>query len=275
MPANVSTDLLVITCASGKQVSTLLPLLSDWKHIRLVVKTESSQGRLSKVHPHAEVVVADLAIPIDCTQVLKDATCVYHIGPSFHPHEDAIGQNMIDAALQVKDFKHFIYSSVLNSQLRKLMNHDVKRYVEEYLMESGLEYTILQPTHFMDMFPLAKLKEAKGDEVTYPANWNPEVEFSFVSLKDLAEAAQIVIQQREKHFGAAYNIVGTEKLSYNKACEIAGSVLGKKVVVKQKSFEEAVGGFEAMMFGGNVDIRVKDELERMLLYYNRHGLVGN
>jgi uncharacterized protein YbjT (DUF2867 family) len=131
MPADVSTDLLVIICASGKQVSTLLPFLSEWKHLRLVVKTQSPQDRLSKVHPKAEVVVADLAVPIDSARVLEDATCVYHIGPSFHPHEDAIGQNMIDATLQVKDFKHFIYSSVLNSQLRKLMNHDVKRYVEE------------------------------------------------------------------------------------------------------------------------------------------------
>ena len=145
-----------------------LPLISDWKHLRLVAKTESSQERLPKVHPNAEVVIADLATPIDCARALKDATCVYHIGPSFDPHEDAIGQNMIDAALQVKDLKHFIYSPVLNSQLRKLMNHDVKRYVEECLMESGLEYTILQPTQFMDIFPLVKMKEAKGDEVTYP-----------------------------------------------------------------------------------------------------------
>ena len=60
-----------------------------------------------------------------------------------------------------------------------------------------------------------------------------------------------MIQQREEHFGAVYNIVGTEKLSYTKVCEIAGSVLGKKVVVKQKSFKEAVSGFEEMMFGGN------------------------
>lgn len=46
---------------------------------------------------------------------------------------------------------------MLNSRLRKMMNHNCKRYVEEYVMESGLPYTILQPTTFMDNLPLPLL----------------------------------------------------------------------------------------------------------------------
>ena len=55
---------------------------------------------------------------------------------------------MIDAA-KSHGVSHFIYASVLHPCLRKLMNHDCKRYVEEYLIESGLPYTILQPSHFI------------------------------------------------------------------------------------------------------------------------------
>ena len=123
------------------------------------------------------------------------------------------------------------------------MNHDCKRYIEEYLIESGLSYTILQPTHFMDLFPIPQFVREKGDEVVYSANWNPEIEFSFVALRDLGEAAEKVLVEREKHFAATYPVVGTEGMSYNRACKIAGELVGKKIVVKQKGFEEAVMGF--------------------------------
>lgn len=55
---------------------------------------------------------------------------------SFHPHETEIGYNVIDACVAASKesgskFKHFVFSSVLCTQLRKLLNHDCKRYVEE------------------------------------------------------------------------------------------------------------------------------------------------
>lgn len=188
---------------------------------------------------------------------------------------------MIDASLaeskRTGKFKHFVYSSVLNGQLRKLLNHDCKRFVEEYLMESGLDYTILQPTHFMDMYPIAKfLSESTGGAV-YPANWNPETPFSFVALQDLGLAAKTVLEEREKHYLAYYPIVGTTPMNYREVCSVVGEVIGKKIVVKQKGFEEAVETFSKILFGGEgkADGKMLDGLERLFIYYNRHGLVGN
>jgi uncharacterized protein YbjT (DUF2867 family) len=270
-----------VTCASGKQVSALLPKIHNWKHLRLVVNSSSSEERLKSSYPNAEVVIADLSKPSDCSRVLHDATVVYHIGPSFHPHETEIGYNMIDACLSesktTSKFKHFVYSSVLNSQLRKLLNHDCKRFVEEYLMESGLNYTILQPTHFMDMYPIANFLSEKDDEVTYPANWNPEIPFSFVALDDLGLAAKTVLEEREKHYLAYYPIVGTTPMTYSEVCSVVGKVIRKKIVVKQKGFEEAVETFSKILFGGGgkPDGKRLDGLERLFIYYNRHGLVGN
>lgn len=99
MPANPASDLLVITSASGKQVTALLPLLRDWKHVRLVVNRASSKQKLQTTYPAFEVVIADLTVPSDCIRVRQGATCIYHIGPSFYPHETEIGYNMIDAGV--------------------------------------------------------------------------------------------------------------------------------------------------------------------------------
>ncbi|CZR56462.1 uncharacterized protein PAC_06350 [Phialocephala subalpina] len=278
-------ETIVITCASGKQAAPLIRLLhtSQKYNLRLIVHSTSSLERLQKSYPDVDVRTTELTEPSQCLAIVKDAAVVYHIGPSLHPHETTIGINMIDAAKASRSVKHFVYSSVLNSQFRKLMNHDCKRYVEEHLIESELPYTILCPTHFMDTLPIPMfLKQMetkqKGEGLVFPAMWNPEVKFSFVALQDLAEAAFTVIEQREKHFRAKYDIVSTELLSYNEVLKKVGGVLGREIRAEQKGFEDAVATFGARLFGGkikDVDSGMRDGLERLLLYYNRHGLQGS
>lgn len=219
---------------------------------------------------------ADLYNPTDCHRIMTGVTTVLHIGPSFHPHETEIGYFMIDAAISSgASFKHFVYSSVLDSQLRKLMNHDCKRYVEEYLFESGLNYTVLQPTHFMDMFPLAQLLEQ--EQPVYTANWNPDVTFSFLALRDLGEAAAKVIEEREKHYLAQYPLCSTGAYSYKDVIQIASEVIGKKITIKTLGIEEGSKALMAMLYGDaeNIPVQTRDAADRLLLYYNHHGLKGN
>lgn len=222
--------------------------------------------------------MADLADAHDTARLLKGVTAVYHVGPSFHPHETEIGYNMIDAAVkEAKEgsFKHFVLSSVLNTQLRKMMNHDCKRYVEEYLIESGLNYTILQPTHFMDLLPVPLLMQQ--ERPVYSANWDPTVPFSFIALRDLGEAAAKVLEKRETHYFAQYPLVSAGPHSYKDVIEIVSKEIGRDVKIEQRSFPDAVNALLKILFGGTEEVHpiTRDAAERMLLYYNRHGLIGN
>lgn len=279
MPVDHSNDLLLVTCASGKQAGHLLPhLVAKWKRLRLVVHSSSSQQRLKENYPNAEVIKADLAEPHEASLLFRGVTAVYHIGPSFHPRETQIGYNMIDAAIMETKhgrFKHFVFSSVINSQLQKLMNHDCKRYVEEYLMESGLNYTILQPTHFMDLFPIQEM--LSQEKPMYEANWSVDIPFSFLDLQDFGEASAAVLNQREKHYLAQYNLVSTERpLPYREFVGIVSKEIGKTIEVRQKPYEDAVVSFLNMLFGSdNTDPRTRDTAQRIILYYNNHGLRGN
>ncbi len=285
MAPNFEKDLLVVTSASGMQSAKLLTLLSKkWQHLRLIVHSASSQKRLQESYPDAEVLTADLTEPSQCLSVVSGASSIFHIGPPFHPHETLIGQNMIDASvhnfLATGKRQHFVYSSVTGAQLRKMLHHDGKRYVEEYLIECGLPYTILQPTHFMDVFPIpALVQQAKSkgpdDVLEFAANWDPSVEFSFLALDDLARVGEIVLAERERHFYAKYELCSTMPMSYARGCEIVGTVLGRTVVPRQKPFEEAVKGFMAVALKDDFGAYERDAVERMLLYYNRRGLSGN
>ncbi|MCJ1248203.1 hypothetical protein MMC30_005420 [Trapelia coarctata] len=273
-------NLLVITSASGHQATHLLHFLPSSLRLRLIVNSALSLTRLRQTYPNAEVLIGDLSSRSFCKEVVRDATALYHIGPPFHPAETAMGLNLVAAATFERRscgdrFRHFIYSSVIHPMIRKMLNHDCKRHVEEALIESGIPFTIIQPTHFMDMVPVAKMAKGEGDEVVFPAKWDPTVEFSFVALKDLGEIGAKIVDEGEKHDFATYEICGTAPTSYEEVCKIIGEAIGKKVVVEQAGYEEAVSGFLEMLYGDEVDSYTRDATERMLLYYNRRGLKGN
>jgi uncharacterized protein YbjT (DUF2867 family) len=78
--------------------------------------------------------------------------------------EAEIGFNMVDAAVSESrtpgnKFQHFVFLSVLSTQHRRLMQHDLESRIEERLFISPLNYTILQPTNFMDAYPVALLRD--------------------------------------------------------------------------------------------------------------------
>ncbi|KAF2034238.1 NAD(P)-binding protein [Setomelanomma holmii] len=281
MPADPTKDLLLITSASGKQANALLPLLSEWKNLRLAIKSSTSKDRLKKAYPHAEVIQTDLYSPTNCVNLLRDVNVAIHIGPSYHPHEASIGKMMIDAAISSYQagygtLKHFILSSVLNSQLSKMLNHDCKKDVEEYIIESDLPYTILQPTTFMDNIPVQML--AGQDEPVFRAAWSTDVRFSMIALSDLAEVFKTVLFERERHVFAQYPLVSThEPLSFGEAMRIIGENLDKEVQVEKLEYKQAVDGLLVRLYGKTegVDPRSRDAAQRMILFYDSRGLVGN
>lgn len=271
-------DLLVITCASGKQGSGLVPRVAkDWRRLRLVCHSTKSEEWLKREYPRAEVIRADLSLPKEPERILKDATVIYHVEPPFAHRQNVMGFNMIDAARKVAKegtFKHFVYASVLNPQLRKMIHHDQRLQVEEYLMESELNYTILQPTHFMFLFPVAPMLAQENP--VYRANWNASIPFSFIALSDLGEVGAKVLNEREKHYTAQYPLCGDGPLNYQRICDMVSQEIGKKIELRQMTYEESVQAFLMRIFGTlDADAESIDAVERILLYYNRHGLIGS
>ncbi|KAI9825514.1 MAG: hypothetical protein M1819_000506 [Sarea resinae] len=271
-------DLVLITCASGAQASHLLPIVvGKWKRLRLAVNSPSSEERLKKAYPGAEVIRANLEEPHETKRLLKGVATVFHIGPTYHPRETEIGYNMIEAALEgAKDgtFKHFVLSSALSTQLSKMKNHDCKRLVEEYLFESDLAYTVVQPCAFMTNLPLSYLLSL--EKPVYPANWDPKVPFSYIALEDFGQVVARIVEEREHHYYAQYPLVGTTPINTHDVVATFSKAIGKPIAIHQNSFEEGVNMLLTILFGpGPHHPYTRDSAERMLLYYNRRGLVGN
>ena len=282
MSVDYENDLLLVTAASGRQVSALLPhLVKKWKRLRLNVASQGSKERLQQQFPDAEVTQVDISDAHACKALLEGVTACFLVTPPFHPHETECGYNIIDAALANKKsggpFKHMLHSSVIFPVLRKLLNHDSKRYIVEYLIESGLSYTIIEPTHLMETTNLAPI--VNEEKPIMARFWKPSTLFSFLSCRDLGEAAANILDEREKHFYATYQLVGTQQpLSYNDVAKIVSEELGREVRLEQKSIEEGVQMFSAMMTKGKPDLiswETRQSIGRMFMYYNDKGLLGN
>jgi hypothetical protein len=67
-------------------------------------------------------------------------------------------------------------------------------------------------------------------------------------------------------------------LTYREISGIAGEIIGKKVRVEKRKSEEATEALLGILFAGSegeIDNRTRDGAERLILYYNRRGLLGN
>jgi hypothetical protein len=141
-------------------------------------------------------------------------------------------------------------------------------------MESGLNWTILQPCHFMQP---AMIKAIINQErPVFHAGFNPDIPFSFLSLGDLGEAASIVINEREKHYFAQYPLASTIPTSYRQVIQLFAKKLGQEIDIQQAPLEKAADNLLNSLTGDKpVHPRMRDAAQRMLLFYNYRGLVGN
>lgn len=300
----MSAAILVLTCPSGKQSSHLIPILYNKCNftLRLAAHSQASAQKLRSQYPDAEVLETDLADLKSCRDLLAGATAANIVLPSLHSREKEMGLNLADAAVAESQrpgsvFKHFVFSSALATQHRNLMQHGLKSHIEERLYLSQINWTILKPTNFMDAYPVALL--ASQDKPVMEKLWAPQIANSMIALHDLAEATAKVLSEREKHFLAEYPLCSTMPISDAEVCEEIGRQIGKEIEVRAPSFEKGVDKLIKYLYGSQAasesdvyagkdaadfrlaaegDLRgdlVRDEAERLVLFYNRRGLRGN
>jgi uncharacterized protein YbjT (DUF2867 family) len=213
--------------------------------------------------------VGDLADPTFIAQAMKGVASVYHVGPTLHRDERAMGFAMIDAA-RAEGVSHFVFSSVLHAIASDLIQHEVKRDIEEHLLSSGLEYTILQPGNYM----LPSRMKAVFEEGVFRLAWSLERRQSMVDLEDFTDVVALVLSDRERHGAATYELVGPGRFTAHEIGAVASNVIGREIKVERFDVEV----FVRERFG-NLDPQSLQHMLRMNLaiatHYSNHDFVGN
>jgi uncharacterized protein YbjT (DUF2867 family) len=100
---------------------------------------------IARRHGAQETVVADFMEPESLGKAAMGVDAVFHLNPAFAPREADMGVAMVRAAKTV-GVARFVFSSVYHPSLLALSNHAAKLPVVAELYESGMIFTVLQPT---------------------------------------------------------------------------------------------------------------------------------
>lgn len=226
---------VLVTSAHGNQGRQLVPqLVARGILVRALDITPAAEAPL-KAAGAAEVIIGDASDPHVLAAACAGVDAVYHIGPNAHPRETAMGKAVIDAARTAK-VRHFIYSSVLHPEITALAQHTAKRDVEEYLFESGLDHSILQPAHYMQTLQYHPAMISGKFLLT----WSLDRRQVLIDVADIAAVAAKVIAEGAPHFGATYQLCGTDCLTAHEIASIIADVSGVPVTAEEVTPAEVI-----------------------------------
>jgi uncharacterized protein YbjT (DUF2867 family) len=259
--------MILITGAAGKTGRAVLrTLVARGETVHALVH-RSEQVRPLEALGAQEVLTGDMRDQATMERAAYGVRAVYHICPNVSPDEVAIGQAAI-AAARSAGVEHFVYHSVLHPQTEAMPHHWQKLRVEEKLFESGLPYTILQPSAYMQNV-LVHWQQILEQGV-YPVPYAVETRLGMVDLEDVAAAAAVVLTQAG-HAGATYELAGAEALTQVEVAAILSQQLGRPVrakVISRQAWKERARA------SGLGDYQVQTLL-KMFDYYERCGFWGN
>ncbi len=261
--------MILVTAANGNQGKRLVPrLLATGSAPRVCVRTELSAQTL-RVAGVTDVVVGDIADPDVLAGAMDGVEKVYHVGPALHPRERDLGFAAVDAA-RAAGVRHFVFSSVLHPIITDLIQHEIKRDIEEHLLSSGLEFTILQPSNYMLPMRLRPVFE----NGVFPLSWSLDRYQSMVDLDDVAEVAAAVLADSAHHAGATYELVAPGRYTAYDLARITSGVLGRQVAVEQ--IEPAIFLKQFLGVADLSQFPYQTSVSRAIsMRYSNHDFVGN
>lgn len=261
---------VLVTAGYGNQARSAIPRLVK-AGIRVhAMRRVDRPGRGPRELGASEVVIGDATDPSDALRAMEGVHAVYHVGPTFHPRERDMAFNMIDQAERA-GVAHFIFSSVLHPILFGLPQHAIKREIEEYLVQSKLNFTILQPADYMQMTVLSVVP----DQSLYMMSYRSDNREALVDLDDIAEVLAKVVTEGSAHYGATYEL--TDGHNPRKADLVAGltEAFGRPFSLMKypASFEH-----RPEIFGDVDEAHARHQMETLKVvhdWYDRHDFIGN
>jgi uncharacterized protein YbjT (DUF2867 family) len=259
--------MILVTGATGKTGLAIIKLLAQSSHqSRAFVRTKE-QAERARREGATEITIGDLEIENDLVTAMRGVDQVYFIPPNVHPNEDEIGKNAVVSALKM-GVRRFVYHSVLFPQIERMPHHWRKLRVEEILIESGLDFSILQPANYMQNV-LAFRTSIENDQIWH-LPYDPEARSTPVDLLDVAIVAVKVLSE-DKHSRATYAIGGPEILSSIEIAKLLSSNLGKQITVSRQNISE----WESSVRQAGVTKEKLETLKLMFSYYDQRDFVGN
>ena len=260
-------NLILVTGASGRTGRAVIAALKGLDvNVRAFIRREEVGKELIEIGA-GDIVVGDLFDDQALESAIINCDQVIHICPPMNSNETTLAMKITDLCLKY-NIQRLILYSVLHPLLSQVRHHSLKLRAEEYLVNSGQNYTILQPGRYMQHHQLIWREIIETGKHCMPFSVNSK--FNIVDLADLAEAVSNVLVG-EGHDFATYQLAGPEALSQVDMARIISEVLGRPVFAEAKPADEYI---RIAKKNGMPSERI-EQLCAMNEHYDKHGLRGN
>jgi uncharacterized protein YbjT (DUF2867 family) len=229
---------LVVGATGNVGGSVVRALRDQGKPVRAMVRETSDPERVRSLEEFgAEVVRGELRDPnslaracAGVTTVVSGATAITALGTDSITAVDRDGQlSLVDAATDA-GVDHFIYVSYTRHVDTDDPLTEAKRAVEKRLPESGMAFTILRPSYFMEMWlgpPLGWELEAGSARVLGTG----EQRVSWISAQDVVAAVVACVDNPEAR-GQTIELGGPAAVSPLEVVRLAESISGRRIAVE-------------------------------------------
>ena len=223
------SGLILAVGAAGKFAGHVVPaLVARGATVRGLVHEAKALASI-RDEGAVEVVVGDLREPRSIAAALEGVKSVFYVAPAFLPDEARAGVDFVAAAVSA-GVRRFVFSSVIHPVLSALPNHAAKAPVEEAILNSGLEYTLLHPALFFQNYARAWRGIARSGLLAEP--WSAETRFSRVDYRDVAETAAIALTEDRLLYGT-FELCAEGWLNRHDVAALVSEVLGRRVRVER------------------------------------------
>jgi len=162
-----------------------------------------------------------------------------------HPDMTTWGKNVIDTARKC-GVKHIVRSGGSLADGNSAIGvRKVLAETDQYLKESGIDYTITAPGFFMQNFINFHGDDYKNGALYLPAG---DGKVAWVDVRDIATVNVDVLSNPEKYHNQTLTITGPKALSYAEAVAVLNDVLGKDTKYVAVSDEDAIKAMTEMEF---------------------------
>lgn len=175
---------------------------------------------------------------------MQGVSTLFMVLPS-HPDMITWGKNVIDTAKKC-GIKHIVRSSgSLADENSDIGVRKALAETDQYLKESGIDYTITAPNFFMQNFINFHEEDYKNGALYLPAG---EGKVGWVDVRDIGAVNTSVLLNPEKYCNQTLTITGANALSYAEAVAVMNDVLGKDTTYVSVSDENAIKAMTEMQF---------------------------
>ena len=236
---------IAVVGASGNTGSAVAGLaLKSGHDLRAVVRNPDSCVNL--VRSGAEIVIGDLDDRERISSTLSGVEAVYYCSPLPVGYDEPFavekvrGRNVINAARSA-GARHFVLLSAMGPETAPgVALIETKRAIEGDLAASGLPYTILRPSMFMDNVAMAGPEALLSIGLTWP--FSEKALIQPIAAADIAQLAFQAMTTGPRN--RSFDLVGPEALTFPQIAAELGQEMGSEVrftAISDEAFIEHVG----------------------------------